>query len=102
MNNRYKEIANLDRLVHDPSRLAILSVLSARERADFTYLLNVTGLTKGNLSSHIAKLEDGKLVTVQKIFKLKKPVTFVKLTKSGKNAIDKHWSKLESFRRNPN
>ena len=101
MNNRYKEIAGLDRLVHDPSRLAILTVLSVCEKADFTYLLNVTGLTKGNLSSHITKLEDGKLVTVQKTFKVKKPVTFIKLTKSGKNTIEKHWRKLDDLRHEP-
>jgi len=55
----------LDRLVHEPGRLAILTVLSSVSDADFLFLQRTTGLTKGNLSSHLAKLEDGGLVTVR-------------------------------------
>ena len=97
MDDRFRDIAGLDRLIHDPSRLAIMTVLSVCQEADFTYLLNITGLTKGNLSSHIAKLEENKLVSVRKTFKSKKPVTFLKLTKSGKDAIEAHWQKLNSL-----
>ena len=48
----------LDRLIHEPGRLAILTVLSSVTDADFVFLLRATGLTKGNLSSHLSKLED--------------------------------------------
>ena len=102
MSDRFRDIASLDRLVHDPSRLAILTVLSACREADFTYLLNLTGLTKGNLSSHITKLEENKLLSVRKTYKLKKPVTFVKLTKQGRKAIDDHWEKLSLLKDNKN
>ena len=62
----------LDRLVHEPGRLAILTVLSAVADADFVFLQRTTGLTKGNLSSHLAKLEDAGLVTIEKRFVRKK------------------------------
>ncbi len=95
--NRIQNIANLDRLIHDPSRLAILTVLSECEEADFTYLMTITGLTKGNLSSHLSKLEENKLISIRKIFKMKKPITFLKLTAKGVKATNEHWEKLESL-----
>ena len=49
----------LDRLIHEPGRLAILTVLSSASDADFLFVQRATGLTKGNLSSHLTKLEDG-------------------------------------------
>ena len=52
----------LDRLIHEPGRLAILTVLSSVRDADFVFLQRATGLTKGNLSSHLTKLEDAGLV----------------------------------------
>ena len=62
----FAELASLDRLIHDPSRLAILSALLGCAEADFQYLLTVTGLSKGNLSSHLSKLEAGGLVEIVK------------------------------------
>jgi DNA-binding transcriptional ArsR family regulator len=87
MSNEIKEIASLDRLVHEPARLAIMAVLSACESADFTYLLNVTGLNKGNLSSHLSKLEEGGYVAIAKSFKGKYPNTTCSLTAVGKRAF---------------
>jgi DNA-binding transcriptional ArsR family regulator len=60
----FEQLANLDRMVHDPARLAILTALSACERADFLFLQRITGLTKGNLSSHLSKLEEAGLVEI--------------------------------------
>jgi len=65
MPTPFEHLAELNRLVHEPSRLAILTALSAYEKADFVFLLNVTRLTKGNLSSHLSKLEHGGLVAIQ-------------------------------------
>jgi DNA-binding transcriptional ArsR family regulator len=64
----FEELAELDRLVHDPAWLAILTALSACKSADFLYLQRLTGLSKGNLSSHLGKLEDAGVVTIQKEF----------------------------------
>ena len=95
----FEEMSGLDRLVHEPSRLAILTALSACRNADFLYLQSLTGLTKGNLSGHLSKLEAGGLVTINKSFKGKVPNTNVALTSSGRDAIRGHWKRLEQLRR---
>lgn len=87
MADEIKDLANLDRLVHEPSRLAIMAVLSACESADFAYLLNTTGLSKGNLSAHLTKLEEGGYVAITKGFKGKYPNTICALTSSGQKAF---------------
>ena len=79
----FEQLANLDRLVHDPARLAILTALSACERADFLFLQRITGLSKGNLSSHLSKLEEAGLVEIEKRFVEKKTQTLVRLSDPG-------------------
>lgn len=95
----FEEMSGLDRLVHDPSRLAILTALSACRAADFLFLQSLTGLTKGNLSGHLSKLERGGLVAVVKSFKGKVPNTNISLTATGRDAIRRHWKRLEQLRR---
>jgi DNA-binding transcriptional ArsR family regulator len=89
----------LDRLIHEPGRLAILTVLSSVEDADFVFLQRTTGLTKGNLSSHLTKLEEAGLVHIEKRFVYKKPNTNVALTADGKRRIARHWEQLERLKR---
>jgi DNA-binding transcriptional ArsR family regulator len=89
----------LDRLVHEPGRLAILTVLSSVSDADFLFLQRTTGLTKGNLSSHLTKLEDGGLVTIEKRFVRKKPNTRVALTDDGRRRTARHWEQLDRLKR---
>ncbi len=88
----------LDRLIHEPGRLAIMTVLSSVKAADFVFLQRTTGLTKGNLSSHLTKLEEAGLVTIEKRFVLKKPNTNVALTKEGKRRVTDHWLQLERLK----
>jgi DNA-binding transcriptional ArsR family regulator len=88
----------LDRLVHEPGRLAILTVLSSVSSADFTFLLQVTGLTKGNLSSHLSKLEDAGLLAIDKRFVHKKSHTTAALTKLGRQRIHAHWEQLDRLK----
>jgi DNA-binding transcriptional ArsR family regulator len=88
----------LDRLIHEPGRLAILTVLSSVKAADFVFLQRTTGLTKGNLSSHLTKLEDAGLVAIEKRFVLKKPNTNVELTPEGRRRVTEHWHRLERLR----
>lgn len=88
----------LDRLIHEPGRLAILTVLSSVTDADFVFLQRTTKLTKGNLSSHLAKLENAGLVAIEKRFIRKKPNTNIALTAIGKKRIAKHWEQLERLR----
>jgi DNA-binding MarR family transcriptional regulator len=88
----------LDRLIHEPGRLAILTVLSSVTDADFVFLQRATGLTKGNLSSHLTKLEEAGLVAIEKRFVRKKPNTNVALTAEGRQRIAHHWDQLERLR----
>ena len=100
MASIFEEIAGLDRLVHDPSRLAILTALSACQSADFLFLQNLTGLTGGNLSSHIRKLEEAGLLQTEKKFVGRRPNTQVQITPTGRTAIQTHWEQLETLREN--
>jgi DNA-binding MarR family transcriptional regulator len=88
----------LDRLIHEPARLAILTVLSSVRDADFVFLQRTTGLTQGNLSSHLTKLEEAGLVTIEKSFVRKRPNTNVALTPLGKERIATHWEQLDRLK----
>jgi DNA-binding transcriptional ArsR family regulator len=94
----FEQHASLDRRVHDPARLAILTALSSCERADFLFLLRITGLTKGNLSSHLAKLEEAGLVEIEKRFVEKKTQTLVRLSDAGRGAVESYWKEMEEIR----
>ena len=87
LSAKYNEI---NQVIHNPSRLLILSILELLDYADFKYLLNETGFTKGNLSSHMTKLETSGYVSVKKEFKNKVPVTTYKLTKDGLKELVKY------------
>ena len=97
MTQPFEDLAGLDRLIHEPTRLAILTALSACAVADFLYLQSLTGVTKGNLSNHLAKLEDGGLIALEKTYDRKTPRTRVHLTASGVEAIARHWQRLEEL-----
>lgn len=98
MKPPFESLAGLDRLIHEPARLAILTALSACRSADFLYLQRLTGLSKGNLSSHLAKLEEGGLVAIEKGYAGKTPTTTLSLTKEGRGEIDRHWRRLDQLR----
>jgi DNA-binding transcriptional ArsR family regulator len=80
-------LADIDRLIHEPARLMILSLLYVVDSADFIFLMRQTGLTWGNLSSHMSKLEKAGYIQVQKEFKGKKPHTLLQLTQQGQVAF---------------
>ena len=77
----------IDRVIHEPARLMILACLYVVESADFVYLVRLTGLTPGNLSSHLSKLEEAGYVAIEKEFKAKKPLTMVRLSSAGRDAF---------------
>ena len=78
----------LDRVVHEPARLKILAFLSVVKSADFVFMLSRTGLTYGNLSSHMSKLEEAGYIEVEKEIKDKRPHTMLSLTEQGHSAFD--------------
>jgi DNA-binding MarR family transcriptional regulator len=81
-------IASIDRTVHGPARLIILAQLAVVENADFVHLLRRTGLTRGNLSGHLRILEEAGYVSVSKEFVDRIPRTLVRLTPTGRDAIE--------------
>lgn len=94
MNTALQELAALDRVIHEPARLAIMTVLYGAGEADFLYLQRECGLTQGNLSSHLAKLEEAEYVKIAKTFKGKYPLTICRLTQKGKNALESYVRKM--------
>jgi DNA-binding MarR family transcriptional regulator len=85
----------VDRLIHEPARLVIVSILYAVESADFLYLLRETGLTKGNLSSHLARLEKAGYVQIEKTYRGKTPLTICELTEAGQGAFEAYRDQLK-------
>ena len=77
----------IDRLIHEPARFSIMAHLYVVESADFLFLMHQTGLTRGNLSSHISKLEAAGYLDVVKEFVGKKPHTMLRLTDEGRAAF---------------
>lgn len=86
----FESIADINRVIHEPARLMILAHLYVVESADFLFLARQTGLTPGNLSSHVSKLEDTGYVEVIKEFVDKKPHTMLCLTGKGRNAFKEY------------
>ena len=80
-------LKEIDRLIHEPARLLVLALLYVVESADFTFLMNQTGLTWGNLSAHMSKLEEAGYIQVEKSFKERKPYTLLRLTEDGRTAF---------------
>ena len=95
MTDNLRELTALDRLVHEPARLVILALLYPAESADFLFLLNQSGLTKGNLSSHLSKLEQAGYVEIAKGYNGKVPHTLVRLTEAGRTAYRRYRKQMK-------
>jgi DNA-binding transcriptional ArsR family regulator len=90
MNAKIQELAGIDRIIHEPARLMIVALLAAVEEADFQYLRQATGLTQGNLSAHLSKLQEAGYVAIEKTFRSKYPLTLCQLTERGKEVLDNY------------
>ncbi len=97
MSTDLRSLAGVDRLIHEPSRTIILAILAAVESADFLYLQRETGLTKGNLSVHLSKLEEAGYVNIEKTYRGKIPMTLCRLTQSGREAFELYRKQLKQF-----
>lgn len=92
-----KPLLDLDRMVHEPARLAILTVLAAAEEVEFLFLLKVTGLSKGNLSAQTQKLEAAGFLKTRKAFRGRLPVTSFKLTTTGRKALGAYREQMRAL-----
>jgi DNA-binding transcriptional ArsR family regulator len=92
-----KKIKSIDKIIHEPARLNIMAHLYVIESADFLFMMRQTGLTFGNLSAHMSKLEDAGYIKIIKEFIGKKPHTMLKMTDKGKKAFDNYRKKMKAF-----
>ena len=90
-----KQLVDIDRIIHEPARFLIMAYLYVVDSADFLFLMNQTGLTRGNLSSHLSKLEVAGYVEIQKEFVKKIPRTVLSLTESGRKAFDNYRQQMK-------
>jgi len=90
---------DVDRVIHEPARLRIMALLSGAEQVDFLFLMRETGLTKGNLSSHLAKLEESSYVEIEKTFRGKIPLTLACLTATGRAALKAYSKQMNGLLR---
>jgi DNA-binding transcriptional ArsR family regulator len=90
-------MTDLDRVIHEPARLLLVALLAGVKEADFLWLQRESGLTKGNLSSHLARLEEAGYIDVQKMFKGKIPLTVLRLTRAGKSAFHAYRKKMNGL-----
>ena len=96
-SGRFAELTDIDRLIHEPARLAVMAILYAASRADFLYLQNEIGLTGGNLSAHLSKLEEAGYVVMEKSFENKKPKTLIWLSDEGRQAFQEYKDNLQQI-----
>lgn len=94
---RAKWLMSLGKLIHEPSRLAILTVLREHGRVRYVDLGECIGLSKSNLSKKLSSLEEAELVAVQKHFEGKKPVTTVGLTEEGEKSVEAYWMCMKNI-----
>ena len=92
-----RAILALDRIVHEPARLAILTVLASAEEVSFLFLQRITGLSKGNLSSHTQKLEAAGYLETVKAFQGRIPVTSFRITEDGRTALRAYHQQLRAL-----
>ena len=97
MGTNLRSLADVDRLIHEPSRTIILAILFAVQSADFLYLQRETGLTKGNLSVHLSKLEEAGYVNIEKTYRGKIPLTLCSMTEKGRQAFKDYRNQLKHF-----
>lgn len=90
-------MSGVDRLLHEPARLMIVTILYPLDQSDFLYLLRESGLTKGNLSAHLMKLEEATYIEIEKTFRGKVPMTLIKLSPLGRTAFMDYRNKLKEI-----
>jgi DNA-binding transcriptional ArsR family regulator len=91
------ELPDLDRVIHEPARLLIVATLLPVKEADFLFLQRATELTKGNLSSHLARLEEAGYLTMEKTYRGKIPLTLCRLTAAGRAAFRAYQAAMKRF-----
>jgi len=96
MTDQLRSLTDMDRIIHEPARLLLVTILYILESADFLYLLRESGLTKGNLSTHLTRLEQAEYILVEKKFLGKIPQTMYRLSPKGQAAFDAYREQMKN------
>lgn len=94
-NETLHPLAEIDQVIHASARLMVLTYLYVVESADVVFLKNMTGLTWGNLSTHLTRLEEAEYIVIEKEFRGRKPHTTVQLTQKGREAFKAYKQQLK-------
>lgn len=98
MPEPFQDLFAVDREIHEPARLAILTILEAVQSADFLFLSSATGIPNGNVSSHLFRLEAAGLVAITKSVRGRRSHTRVHLTAAGRTGIREYWRRVDAAR----
>ncbi|MFA9399132.1 MAG: transcriptional regulator [Clostridiaceae bacterium] len=96
-DNPMNFLNNINKLIHEPARLMIMSYLVILGTTDFVFLLKQTELTKGNLSSHLSKLEEENYIKLEKVFQNKRPKTQINITELGMRQFHEYKNNIMNF-----
>jgi DNA-binding MarR family transcriptional regulator len=92
-----KAVASLDKILHEPARLSVVACLAVVDEADFVFLQSQTGMTGGNLSSHVKKLEQAGYISIRKEFQGSRPCTSLSLTEVGRTAFTAYLAAIRNL-----
>jgi DNA-binding MarR family transcriptional regulator len=92
----FSSLSELDRLVHEPARLVVMANLYVVESADYTFLMRQSGLTWGNLSAHLSKLEEAGYIQIEKTYRGKRPYTLVRLSDNGRTVFKNYMIQMKT------
>jgi DNA-binding MarR family transcriptional regulator len=90
-------LADIDQIIHAPARLQILMLLYVVESLDYVFLKNQSGLSWGNLATHLGKLEEAGYIKIQKGYQGKKPHSMIELTRQGRSAFREYKNKFQKI-----
>jgi DNA-binding transcriptional ArsR family regulator len=90
MSAEIQRLSQVDRIIHEPARLMVVALLSSVKEADFQHLHQATGLSKGNLSVHLSKLEEAGYISIEKTFRGKYPLTICRLSARGREVLENY------------
>ena len=88
-------LADINQVIHAPARLMVLTYLYVVESVDYVFLMRLTGLTWGNLATHLTRLEEAGYIAIEKEFKGKKPHSTVHLTEQGRAAFREYKKSMQ-------
>ncbi len=92
----FSSLSEIDRLVHEPARLVVMASLYVVESADYTFLMRQAGLTWGNLSAHLSKLEEAGYIQIEKTYRGKRPYTLVRLSENGRAVFKRYVKQMKT------